>query len=89
MACLYYFVRGLIQEDAMEIEEAKKSSEILQAYSDDLFQELVNNLTLSVDAGYEPLQEQVMNLINVSASLLEEHFAKYFNCFLPLMIKIL
>lgn len=30
-----------------------------------------------------------MNLINVSASLLEDHFSKYFNCFLPLMIKIL
>lgn len=39
--------------------------------------------------GYEPLQEQVMNLLNVSASLLEDQFAKYFNSFLPLMVKIL
>jgi hypothetical protein len=30
-----------------------------------------------------------MNLINVSASLLEEHFSKYFNSFMPLMTKIL
>jgi len=30
-----------------------------------------------------------MNLINVSASLLEDDFSKYFNSFLPLMIKIL
>jgi len=73
----------------MDIVEDKKSSEILEAYSDDMFQELINNLTLSVDAGYEPLQEQVMNLINVSASLLEDDFSKYFNSFLPLMIKIL
>lgn len=30
-----------------------------------------------------------MNLINVSAALLEEHFSKYFNSFMPLMTKIL
>lgn len=57
LSCLYYFVKGLIQEDAMDLVEDKKSSEILQAYSDDMFQELINNLTLSVDAGYEPMQE--------------------------------
>lgn len=30
-----------------------------------------------------------MNLLNISASLLEDHFAKYFDSFLPLMVKIL
>lgn len=30
-----------------------------------------------------------MGLLNVSASLLEDNFAKYFNSFLPLMVKIL
>ena len=87
--CLYHFAKGLIQEDDTELTDGKKSGEIMQAYCDDLFQTLIDNLTLSVDAGYEPLQEQVMNLLNVSASLLEEQFAKYFNSFLPLMVKIL
>lgn len=89
IACLCDFTKGLIQEDDTELTDAKKSGEIMQAYSDDLFKSLIDNLTLSVDAGYEPLQEQVMGLLNVSASLLEEHFAKYFNSFLPLMVKIL
>ena len=57
LSCLYYFVKGLIQEDTMDLVEDKKSSDILHAYSDDLSAQLIENLTLSVDAGHEPLQE--------------------------------
>lgn len=87
--CLYYFVHGLIQEDDAEVEDTKKSSEIMLAYVDALFKSLAQQLTASVDAGYEPLQEQVMGLLNVSASLIEEKFADYFDSFMPLMIKII
>lgn len=89
VGCLVHFAQGLIQEDDTELTEAKKSGEIMQAYSDDLAQVIIANLTLSVEAGYEPLQEQSIDLLNVSASLLEDQFAKHFNTFMPLFAQIL
>ena len=59
------------------------------AYQDDLFNSLVDNLKLSLDKGYEPLQDAIMQLINISSSLMEDHFAKYFEKFLPLMVDLL
>lgn len=35
------------------------------------------------------MQEEVMNLLNVSATLIEDQFSKYFASFMPLMIEIL
>ena len=35
------------------------------------------------------MQEQVMNLLNAAATLIEEKFADYFNQFMPLMEKII
>jgi len=46
--CLFHFTKGLIQEDDTEIHDTKKSSDIMQAYADDLCQALIDNLTLSV-----------------------------------------
>lgn len=61
----------------------------MMAYFDPLFKSLVENLTKAVDEKYEPMQEQVMNLLNASATLIEEKFADYFNEFMPLMEKII
>lgn len=81
--------RGLIQEDENEINETQKSSEILNLYSDALFSSLIDNLKAGISEKYEPLQEEVLNLLNVSATLIEDQFAKYFSSFMPLMIEIL
>jgi len=58
-------------------------------YADQLFSSLHDNLKKAITEKYEPLQEEVMNLLNVAATLIEEHFATYFTKFLPLMIEIL
>jgi len=50
---------------------------------------LTELLKKAIQEKYEPLQEEVMNLLNVSASLIEEQFSKYFKSFLPLMYEIL
>jgi hypothetical protein len=87
--CLFQFTTGLIEEDDNEINETKKSSDIMLSYSEQLFKSLVDNLTKAVDEQYEPMQEQVMNLLNAAATLIEEKFADYFNQFMPLMEKII
>lgn len=83
------FTRGLIIEDENEINETQKSSEILNIYSDALFSSLIENLKTGISEKYEPLQEEVLNLLNVSATLIEDQFAKYFSSFMPLMVEIL
>jgi hypothetical protein len=50
---------------------------------------MVENLTRAVDEKNEPMQEQVMNLINSMATLIEEKFGAYFNEFMPLMERII
>ena len=50
---------------------------------------MVENLTKAVNEKNEPMQEQVMNLINSMATLIEEKFGAYFNEFMPLMEKII
>ena len=89
ISCMINFTKGLIQEDENEINDTKKSSDILNLYADSLFQNLHVNLEKGIKENYEPLQEEVMNLLNVSATLIEDQFAKYFNHFMPLMIEIL
>ena len=89
ISCMINFTRGLIQEDENEINETQKSSDILNLYSDALFESLITNLQSGIQENYEPLQEEVLNLLNVSATLIEESFAKYFSSFMPLMIEIL
>ena len=89
ISCMINFTNGLIQEDENEINDTKKSSEILNLYSDQLFTSLIENLKKGIQENYEPLQEEVMNLINVSATLIEDQFGKYFNAFMPLMVEIL
>jgi hypothetical protein len=66
------FVQGLIEEDDAEIEDTKKSSEIMLLYADQLFNSLEVNLKKAITQNYEPLQEHVLNLLNATASLIEE-----------------
>lgn len=89
LSCMINFTRGLIIEDENEINETQKSSEILNIYSDALFSSLIENLKTGISEKYEPLQEEVLNLLNVSATLIEDQFAKYFSSFMPLMVEIL
>ena len=49
--CLFQFTNGLIEVDEREIDETTKSSEIMLAYSEDVFKSLVFNLTKAVDQG--------------------------------------
>ena len=87
--CLNSFAAGLIQEDDAEIEETKKSGEVMMLYADQLLTSLTNNLKKAIQENYEPMQEQVLNLLNVTASLIEEKFATYFPHFMPLLNEIL
>lgn len=83
------FTNGLIVEDDQEINETQKSSEILTLYADEIFTCLHENLKKGITENYEPLQEEVLNLLNVSATVIEEQFGKYYNHFMPLMLQIL
>lgn len=87
--CLFQFTNGLIEVDSNEIDETKKSSEIMLAYSEEVFKSLVVNLTNAVDQGQEAMQGEVMNLLNSMATLIEDKFGAYFNEFMPLMEKII
>jgi hypothetical protein len=89
LSCLINFTNGLIVEDDQEINETKKSGEILTLYADQLFACLQENLKKGIQESYEPLQEEVLNLLNVSATLIEEQFAPHYNSFMPLMLEIL
>ena len=48
VACVGSFVAGLVEEDDAEIEETKKSSDILLAHSDALFEGLLGGLKKAV-----------------------------------------
>ncbi len=52
---MFAFTDGLIEEDDNEIDETKKSSEIMLVYSEQVFKSLIENLTKAVDEKYEPM----------------------------------
>lgn len=92
--CLYQFIAGLIEEDKNEIEETKKSSEIINIYTDDLFKTLISNLNALISSNDQNelsmhMLDANMNVLNTAIDLIEEDFAKYFNEFMPLMVQIL
>ena len=76
------FVKGLTQEDD---EEGSNTTGVLEIYSANLFENLVNLLKKGMNENYEPLQEEVMSLLSVSASLIDKEFAKYFLTLMPMM----
>jgi hypothetical protein len=84
------FARGLIVEDNDEDEDATTyGDKIMQIYSQNLFESLVTLLKRAIDSNYEPMQEEVMSLLSVVASLIEKEFSKFYNVMIPLMMQIL
>ena len=83
------FAQGLSSEEADDDEDDTDAAAILKGYSEQLFQALFGLLQKAVQENYEPLQEEVMNLISISASLIEEEFSKFYNQYMPLMLEIL
>jgi hypothetical protein len=75
------FAKGLLDED--------DGSKILMKYAKSLFSSLISLLKKAMNENYEPLQEEVINLIKISASILEKDFAQYYNEFMPMMLEIL
>jgi len=83
------FVQGLIEEDENEIEETKKSSDIMMLYADNVISYLIELLSTAVQANNEAMLEQVLDLLNSTAGLIEEEFGKYFGRIMPLLQEIL
>lgn len=88
VSCVINFVRGFVSEEDEE-EEEKKAMKILEIYTKDLFVSLAGLLKLAITENYEPLQEEVMNLLGLMASLIGKDFAQYYNDFMPMMYEIL
>lgn len=87
VSCVINFVRGFVSEE--EEEDEKKTFKILENYTKDIFVSLATLLKLAIQENYEPLQEEVMNLLSLLASLIEKDFAPYYNDFMPMMFEIL
>lgn len=84
------FANGLHnQEEEEEDDAAGDNSDIIKIYSDQLFEILVQLLKKGIDNNYEPMQEEVMNLLSAIAQLIEKEFSKYFGVLIPLMMQIL
>lgn len=88
VSTLINFAKGLVNQDE-ETEDTTKPSKIMETYSRDIFASLVNLLKKAMQENYEPLQEEVMNLLSVVATIIETEFAKYYNDFMPMMMQIL
>lgn len=88
VSCVINFVKGFVSDEEEE-EEEKKVMKILDKYTKELFITLTNLLKLAVQENYEPLQEEVMALLSLMASLIGKDFAQYYNDFMPMMFEIL
>ena len=80
------FAKGLLNEDNEEDDENTNGDKIMQVYSENLFETLVKLLKKALDENYEPMQEEVMSLLSVVASLIEKEFSKYYNVLMPMMM---
>lgn len=78
------FAKGLVEGEEEE-DETVDGKAIMEGYSTDLFECLVTLLKRGIDESYEPLQEEVMALLSVVASLIEDKFSKYYGNLMPLM----
>jgi hypothetical protein len=58
------FVNGLNQGDD---EEEEDETQVIQMYSQELFETLVTLLKKAIQVSYEPLQEEVMSLLSAVA----------------------
>ena len=89
VSCVINFVRGFVSEEDEDEEDEKSGLKIVNTYTKDLFLSLVTLLKLAIQENYEPLQEEVMNLLSLMASLIGKEFALYYNDFMPMMFEIL
>ena len=46
-------------------------------------------LKKSMQTNYEPMQEEVLNLLSCIANIIEKDFAPYYTIFMPMMLEIL
>ena len=84
------FAKGLLTEDEEgEDETSADSAKLMETYSKALFENLIKLLQNAMAANYEPLQEEVMNLLSVIAAIIEKEFAKYYSVLMPIMLNIL
>jgi hypothetical protein len=77
VSTLINFSKGLLNDE--EEEEETNGSQIMEIYSQSLFENLVMLLKKGMDSQYEPLQEEVMNLLSVVATLIDKEFSKFYN----------
>jgi hypothetical protein len=82
------FVRGLTEEEEDD-DKTVMGTKIMENYQATLFEGLVVLLKKGIDENYEPLQEEVMNLLSVMASLIQGEFAKFYDQLMPMMTQIL
>lgn len=85
------FVRGLNDEEDGEENGAAgvTGQKLMEPYQVQLFENLISLLKKGIDTNYEPLQEEVMNLLSVVAELIQGQFAKFYNNLMPMMMQIL
>lgn len=83
------FVRGLINEEEEERDDTHKNTKIMNTYSSSLFTTLANLLKKAMQDNYEPLQEEVLALLSIAASIMEKDFTAYYSIFMPMMLEIL
>ncbi len=74
------FASGLTTDDDEDEDQTTTSgSKIMSIYAHTLFETLVALLKKGIDENYEPLQEEVMKLLAVAASLIETLFSQFYN----------
>jgi hypothetical protein len=85
------FAKGLMTEEEGddEVTVDTTSAKLMEIYSKTLFENLIVLLKKGMDANYEPLQEEVMNLLSVVATIIDTEFAKYYSVLVPIMTDIL
>lgn len=85
------FAKGLMTEEdgEEEVTTNTSSAKLMETYSKALFENLIALLKKGMEASYEPLQEEVMNLLSCIAAIIDTEFAKYYSVLVPIMTDIL
>jgi hypothetical protein len=91
VSCAVNFVRGLINGDEEELEEAQleENKALLIGYSEQLVNVISVLLQRSIAENYAPLQEETLALLSCLAEVLSEKFADHYTKFMPGLKQIL
>ena len=68
------FVQGLLEEDDREIDETKKKTDVILQYSDSLIAGMEQFLSIGSSKNNESMLATTLDLMNVTAGLIEEKF---------------